>query len=77
MTYKYVNDAAVLAYLESFAVSIGHMLGEKSIVDWYNIAGVCDQRYYSLNQGDPIPLNTELLDACEKQIRPYLPSSNA
>lgn len=74
MIRHYPDDADVLEYLESFTSSIALMLDDKNIVNWYDIAGVCDQRYYSLNQGNPIPLNAALLDECEKHIKPYLPS---
>jgi|GEM_PF-293548 len=74
MIRHYPDNAGVLSYLESFASSIALLLDDKSIVNWYDIAGVCDQRYYSLNQGKPIPLNTTLLDECEKRLKPYLPS---
>lgn len=74
MIRRYPNDASILAYLESFTSSIAQILNDRSIVNWYDIAGVCDQRYYSLNQGNPIPLNTALLDECEKQIKAHFPS---
>ncbi len=73
MIRRYSDDGDVLGYLESFASSIALMLEDKKVVNWFDIAGVCDQRYYSIKQGNPIPLNTELLNECERQIRPYLP----
>lgn len=74
MIRHYSDDADVLEYLESFASSIAQIIENKDVVNWYDIAGVCDQRYYSLRQGNPIPLDTELLNRCEEQIRPKLPS---
>jgi len=77
MIRRYPDDANVLEYLDSFSFSLARMLEASSIVSWDNIAGVCDQRYYSLNQGKPIPLNTMLLDECEQRIKPYLPPQDA
>ena len=62
-----------LQYLESFAFSLARGLEDSSVVSWDDIAGVCDQRYYSLKVDSPVPLNTELLDRCEKSIQSYLP----
>jgi len=72
MIREYRDDDIVLAYLESFACAVGLGINDKTVVNWLDIAGICDQRYYSLRYGDPVPLNTELLDECEKQMRPYL-----
>jgi hypothetical protein len=76
MIRHYPDDADILEYLESFASSIAQMLEGKDLVNWYDIAGICDQRYYSLKQVDPTPLDTKLLDECEKRLRPYLPVSS-
>lgn len=73
MIREYNDDGIVLAYLESFACAVALGIDDQTVVNWFDIAGVCDQRYYSLRCGDPVPLNTELLDECEKQIRSYLP----
>lgn len=73
MVRKYSDDPIILERLASFAFSIARMLENNNIVNWFDIHGVCDQRYYSLQQGNPIPLNTELLDSCERAIKPYLP----
>lgn len=77
MIRDYSDNADVLEYLESFASSLAYMTDFKGPIPWSNIAGVCDQRYYSMKHSDrPTPLNTELLDDCEKQIQPYLPKAD-
>lgn len=76
MIREYSDDANVLEHLDSFAMSLAYMTDFKGPIPWMNIAGVCDQRYYSMKHNDkPIPLNTKLLDECEKQIQPYLPGN--
>lgn len=75
MIRQYADDADVLEYLESFASSIALILEDKEVVNWFDIAGICDQRHYSLMQGRPIPLNTKLLDVCEQKIKPYIVSN--
>ena len=72
MVLKYSNDSDVLSYLESFAVSLMHILGDESTVDWAGLAGVCDQRYYSIKQGNPVPLNTHVLVKIQRSIAPNL-----
>lgn len=76
MIRDYQDDADILEYLESFTSSIARLIESKRVVNWDNIAGVCDQRYYSLKQGKPIPLNVELLGECERQFQPYLRDNN-
>ena len=65
MIRKYADDSDVLEYLASFASSTARILESASTVNWDDIAGICDQRYYSLkqNQNGPMPLNTHLLDS--------------
>lgn len=77
MIRDYADNADVLEYLESFTSSIAHIVGESNVVNWLDIAGICDQRYYSLKQGTPIPLNTRLLDVCMLQIEPHLAQSDS
>lgn len=62
MIRKYGDDSDVLEYLESFMSSIARILEDENTVNWDDIAGVCDQRYYSLKQNTPIPLNNSILD---------------
>lgn len=63
MIRKYKDDAAILEYLEGITFSLANIFENKSsIINWYDIASVCDQRYYSLQQGDPIDLDTKILD---------------
>lgn len=73
MIRENVDNHHVLEYLESFAVSLARGLEDTSVVSWDDIAGVCDQRYYSLKNNNPIPLDTELLNRCEQSIRNFLP----
>lgn len=75
MIIQYADDSHVLEYLESFAVSLMYILGGESTVDWATLAGVCDQRYYSIKQGNPIPLNTAVLAAIQKSIAADLPTT--
>ena len=72
MVEEYADYRKVLQYLESFASSLVRVFEGESVVGWRDIAGVCDQRYYSLKQGDPLPLNTELLQKCRYAIFPYI-----
>lgn len=67
-----VDNQDVLEYLESFAYSLARGLEDASVVSWDDIAGICDQRYYSLKINNPVPLNTRLLDQCEQSIQYYL-----
>lgn len=79
MIQKYADDADVLAYLESFSSSLVYILEDVSTVDWADLAGVCDQRYYSIRQGTPTPLNTDILAKIRKSIAydlPRTPESN-
>jgi hypothetical protein len=73
MIRESADDANTLEYLESFAFSLARGLEDTAVVSWDDIAGVCDQRYYSLKNNNPVPLNTVLLDRCEQSIQSYLP----
>ena len=70
-----IDNSDVLEYLESFAFSLARGLEDTSVVSWDDIAGICDQRYYSLKVNNPVPLNTALLDRCERSIQKFLPKS--
>ena len=70
-----IDNSDVLEYLESFAFSLARGLEDTSVVWWDDIAGICDQRYYSLKVNNPVPLNTALLDRCERSIQKFLPKS--
>ncbi len=76
MIREYKDDANVLEYLERFSTSISRLVGSDAIVNWDDITGICDQRYYSIRQGEPIDLNIELLDQCERMISVFLPKSS-
>ena len=65
----------VLQYLEGFASSLARGLEDRSVVSWDDIAGVCDQRYYSLKNNSLVPLNIDLLSQCEQSIQKFLPGS--
>lgn len=67
------NNADVLEYLDGFAFSLARGLEDSSVVSWDDIAGICDQRYYSLKSNNPVPLNKDLLNRCEHSIQSFLP----
>ena len=73
MIRENADNSDVLEYLDSFAFSLAHGLEDSSIVSWDDLASVCDQRYYSLNNNNPVPLNVELLNQCERSIQKLLP----
>ena len=73
MIRENVDDSNTLEYLESFAFSLARGLEDSTVVSWDDIAGICDQRYYSLENNNPVPLNEALLDQCEQSIQEYLP----
>lgn len=73
MIRENANNYQVLQYLEGFAFSLARGLEGSFVVAWGDIAGVCDQRYYSLKVNNPVPLNGELLDRCKQSIQAYLP----
>lgn len=73
MIRENADNSDILEYLDSFTFSLARGLEDTSVVSWDNIAGVCDQRYYSLKVNNPVPLNTDLLDRCEQSIQAYLP----
>lgn len=73
MIRENADNYQVLQYLESFAFSLARGLEDTSVVSWDDVAGVCDQRYYSLKNNNPIPLDAELLNRCEQSIRNFLP----
>lgn len=66
------NNSEILAYLESCAFTLARGLVDNSIVSWDDLAGICDQRYYSLKAKNPVPLNEALLNVCDRSIQPYL-----
>jgi len=76
MIREYKDDARALEYLEGFSFSIARLVGGADVVNWDDIAGICDQRYFSLNKGEPLDLNDELLDQCEHAINEFLPTSD-
>lgn len=75
MTRQYRDDADVLEYLESLAYSVARGLEDDEVVSWDDLAGVCDQRYYSLKQGEPVDLNDNLLAQNEVRLHKYIPRS--
>lgn len=72
MIEDYQDDHKVLQYLEPFTFALARGLEDGSVVNWGDIAGVCDQRYYSLQAGNPVPLNSDLLDRCKESIVKHL-----
>ena len=75
MIREYKDDQDVLEYMDMFAFSLARGLEEDSIVSWLwdDLSSICDQRYYSLKMNNPIPLDNELLDKCERSIQKFLP----
>ncbi|NLA43248.1 hypothetical protein GX865_03825 [Candidatus Saccharibacteria bacterium] len=63
MIRDYQNDTGVLEYLDSLCFSIARLVEGKSVVEWGDLASICDQRYYSLKQGEPVPIDTKMLNA--------------
>ena len=72
MIREYKDDANVLEYLEGFSSSIARLVDSTAVVNWDDITGICDQRYFSLNAGEPLDLNNKLLDECERAIGKFL-----
>ena len=72
MIREYADNPDVLEYIETFTTSLAQILGDNSTVAWLDLAGVCDQRYYSLRQGNPITLNTTVLDAHYTAVLDYI-----
>ena len=75
MIHENADNYQVLQYLESFAFSLARGLEDATVVSWDDIAGICDQRYYSIKNNNPVPLNTELLSRCEQSIQNFLPKA--
>ena len=75
MIREYADNSDVLEYLDSFAFSLARGLEDSSVVSWDDRASI-DQRYYSLNNNNPMPLNVKLLNQCERSIQKFLPPQN-
>ena len=75
MIRENADSYEVLQYLEGFASSLARGLEDRSVVSWDDIAGVCDQRYYSLKTNNLVSLNIDLLSQCEQSIQKFLPGS--
>lgn len=73
MIRENADNSDILEYLDGFAFSLARGLEDSSVVSWDDLASVCDQRYYSLNNNNPVPLNVELLNQCEQSIQKFLP----
>ena len=75
MIRENADNSDVLEYLDSFAFSLARGLEDSSVVSW-DLASICDQRYYSLNNNNPVPLNVKLLNQCERSIQKFLPKAH-
>ena len=73
MIRENADNSDILEYLDGFAFSLARGLDDSSVVSWDDLASICDQRYYSLNNNKPVPLNVELLNQCEQSIQKFLP----
>lgn len=62
MIREYPDDADALEYINSFSFSLARIFEGDSLISWDEIASVCDQRYYSLRQDDPVPLDINALN---------------
>ena len=54
MIRENADNHHMLQYVEGFAFSLARGLEDTSVVSWDDIAGICDQRYYSLRNGNPV-----------------------
>lgn len=77
MIRRYEDNADVLEYLDSFAFSIARILESQEVVNWDDIAGVCNQRAYALRQSEDVALNMAILDECERSVRRILQAAPA
>jgi hypothetical protein len=63
MIREYKDDQKVLQYLEGICFSLARLFENKTDdIDWDILEGICDQRYYSLKNGNPIEIDTKTLD---------------
>lgn len=60
---RHADDVETLKYLESALFSIARIVGDNKAINWDDLAGICDQRYYSIENGDTVELNNQLLSA--------------
>ncbi|MGD8374283.1 MAG: hypothetical protein PVI21_05525 [Candidatus Woesebacteria bacterium] len=74
MIRDYQDDGDILEFLDALSFSIGMMVNSDRVVNWLDIAGICDQRYYSLKyvKNEPTKLNTKLLSTCENKVNKFL-----
>ena len=72
MIRDFPDDSNTLEYINSFAFSLARIFGTDSLINWDEIASICDQRYYSLKQGHPIPLDNTTLDALYEKTLGYI-----
>lgn len=57
------HNADLLEYIDSICYSIGLILGDKSVVDWFELSSMCDQVWYGMSQGEAVKVNPEDLDS--------------
>lgn len=63
MIRDHQDDTGVLEYLDSLCFSIARLVEGKSVVEWDDLASICDQRYHSLKQSEPVPIDIKMLNA--------------
>jgi hypothetical protein len=66
------ENADILEYLNSFAFSLARIFENDSPINWDELASICDQRYYSLKSGEPLPLDVSALNTLYEHILSYI-----
>lgn len=70
MIRDFADNSEVLEYIESLCFSIARILEKQSVVEWGELASICDQRYYSLKEygvADAKPLDVARLGSLYKK----------
>lgn len=62
----------ILECIGGIAFSLARIFEEDSVVSWNDIANICDQRYYSLQQNNPVKLDVKMLDKYYQLVANYI-----
>lgn len=78
MIRDHTDNENVLEYLDSFCFSIARILEGESVVEWDEIAAICDHRYYSLMTGsaNPTPIDIDRLKTLYTKYEARISNSN-